>query len=132
MPSYVVVAAKAEATLAVAKLKTNCENCRQSDKLQISSCETDAAADESSLLSESKLNESAVQQPVRYFSGISALECQGLTSVLQILTLCAIPWSQAVNVEGAVASEMRPLESARLPLQNAAAPEPPPRLGVVG
>lgn len=130
VPSYVVTAARQETTLASSKPNSNCDQCRKSGNSQNSSCET--VADESSLALATKPNQPSVEQPVRYFSGISALECQGLTSLLQILTLCAVPWSHSVSVEGAVVSEMRLFESARLPQQNAEAPEPPPRLGVVG
>lgn len=75
---------------------------------------------------------SARFQGPRFVLGFSALECHGLTSLWQILSVTMLPSVARIHVTGpALETTLLPV-SDRLPCLEVMPPEPPPRIGVAG
>ena len=67
-----------------------------------------------------------------YFCGIAALECQGLTSLFQILSLTMLPEKSCPEIVGEDMSSSMPAFDVLVCSCEWPPPEPPPRIGVAG
>ncbi|MEZ6132276.1 MAG: hypothetical protein R3C59_26745 [Planctomycetaceae bacterium] len=67
-----------------------------------------------------------------YFCGIAALECQGLTSLWQILSLTMLPERSQPEITGDGWSANVPTFNSSVYCCDLSPPEPPPRIGVAG
>lgn len=82
--------------------------------------------------SEEDRDQSAGNPRATYFCGISALECQGLTSLWQILSMTMLPEPLRPEVVGPNLLSNVPEFDLVVCSCDWPAPEPPPRIGVVG
>lgn len=70
--------------------------------------------------------------PATYFCGIAALECHGLTSLWQILSLTMLPDKACPEVMGQDLMSQVPAFDLVVCSCDSLPPEPPPRIGVAG
>ncbi len=79
-----------------------------------------------------KRRQDADERAPSYFCGIAALECQGLTSLFQILSLTMLPEKSCPEIEGEDMSSNVPAFDVLVCSCEWPPPEPPPRIGVAG
>lgn len=76
--------------------------------------------------------QTADEPAASYFCGVAALECRGLTSLWQILSLTMVPEKSGPEIMGPDLVSNVPLFDLVVCSCDLRPPEPPPRIGVAG
>ncbi|MEZ6122264.1 MAG: hypothetical protein R3C49_03685 [Planctomycetaceae bacterium] len=138
VPDFVVAAAEEESRKSAAETAqaatpkcAHCEHCKTTSGSSAQSRDTTVVAD----LHSDSPNCSAASGPTkqrrtekRYTSVLLALECHGLSSLWQILSVSMLPNVVAIEEQGDPVTESSPLRSLRFLSRDPVPPDPPPRL----